>query len=79
MILLQEQISRHLALAMYATAAPLNLVENLYWKKFFAVIRPSFRPPNRQMMSHALLEQVHFETSVKVKELVAAAPSLTVT
>lgn len=66
----------HLARAVFATAAPLSLVENPYWKKFFAAIRPAFKPPNRQMMSNTLLEEVYAETSCKVQEVTANAASV---
>lgn len=73
-----KKITKLLARAIYASAAPLSLVENPYWKKFFKAIRPAYRPPNRQMTSNSLLEEEHLEISMKVKELVASSSSVAI-
>jgi hypothetical protein len=74
----QEQLNVKLARAIYASAAPLNMVENKFWVKFFASMRPSYKLPSRHTMSNALLEQVYVQTSIKVQELVAGASSVAI-
>jgi len=53
-----------LARAVYATAAPLNLVDNSYWIEFFKALRPAYKPPTRHLVSNKLLD----DKFSKVKE-----------
>lgn len=70
------QMALLLAKAILASAAPLKLVENRYWKKFFSSLRPTFQPPNHQKLSNILLDQVYEETRTNVRETVATVSSV---
>lgn len=67
-----------LARAIYASGCPLSLVDDKFWGKFFKTLRPSFKIPSRDAISHNLLERVYQECSATAKELVASASSVAV-
>lgn len=45
-----------LSRAIYATSAPLHLVDNPYWIDFFKALRPAYKPPTRYNISNKLLD-----------------------
>jgi Protein of unknown function (DUF 659)/hAT family C-terminal dimerisation region len=45
-----------LARAIYATAAPLSMVENPYWQTLFQKLRPVYKLPSKFQVSNTLLE-----------------------
>lgn len=71
--LLQEKMQIDLATLIYATGAPLSMVENSLWMKFWKKWKPSFKPPNRHQISNNLLESVYAETQITAKEKVSSA------
>lgn len=50
-----DELDKLLARAIFASAAPLQLVENPYWSLFFSKIRPSYKIPSRYRISNGLL------------------------
>ncbi|CAI6369789.1 unnamed protein product [Macrosiphum euphorbiae] len=60
----KKNIDVLLARAVYATAAPLSLVDNYYWTEFFKALRPAYKPPTRHLVSNKLLD----DEFSKVKE-----------
>jgi hypothetical protein len=52
----KKNIDVFLAHAVYAIAAPLNLVDNSYWKELFKALRPAYTPPTSHLVSNKLLD-----------------------
>lgn len=45
-----------MARAVYATSAPLSLVDNSYWIDVFKKLRPAYKPPSSHFISNKLLD-----------------------
>lgn len=74
----QAYADEFLARAVYATSSPLSLTENIYWKRFFNVLRPAYCPPTREALSSHLLECEHDRVQNQVREAIGKADSLTI-
>ncbi|KAJ3609043.1 hypothetical protein NHX12_023570 [Muraenolepis orangiensis] len=62
-----------LARAVYATGSPLTLTDNVYWRRFFSVLRPAYCPPTRHAVSLHLLDCEFERVSGRVRRAVAEA------
>lgn len=67
-----------LARAVYATSSPLTLTDNIYWKRFFSVLRPAYCPPTREALSSHLLDCEHDRVQSQVQEAVGKADCVTI-
>lgn len=57
-----------LAKAIYASGAPFALVENEYWKQFFAALNPNFQLPTKKQLSTSLLDKSYRSIQISVSE-----------
>ncbi|XP_071387813.1 uncharacterized protein [Centroberyx affinis] len=62
-----------LARAVYATSSPLSLTDNVYWRRFFSVLRPAYCPPTRQALSSHLLDCEYDRVQSQVHETIGKA------
>lgn len=53
----KEAIDMAFARTIYATAMPLNITRNSFWKDFFQKLRPSWKPPSADALSNELLNK----------------------
>ncbi|XP_034017385.1 uncharacterized protein LOC117502438 [Thalassophryne amazonica] len=67
-----------LARAVYAMSSPLTLTENIYWKRFFSVLRPAYCPPTREALSSHLLECEYDRVQIQVQEAIRKADCVTI-
>lgn len=67
-----------LARAVYATSSPLTLTDNIYWKRFFSVLRPAYCPPTREALSSHLLDCEYDRVQSQVHEAIEKADSVTI-
>ncbi|XP_070702990.1 uncharacterized protein [Pempheris klunzingeri] len=67
-----------LARAVYATSSPLTLTDNIYWKRFFSVLRPAYCPPTREALSSHLLDFEYDRVQSQVHEAIGKADCVTV-
>lgn len=67
-----------LARAVFATSSPLTLTDNVYWKRFFGVLRPAYCPPTREALSSHLLDCEYDRVQSLVREAVDKADCVTV-
>ncbi|XP_028255078.1 uncharacterized protein LOC114431689 [Parambassis ranga] len=67
-----------LARAVYATASPLTLTDDIYWKRFFSVLRPAYCPPTREALSCHLLDCEYDRVQSQVHEAIGKAESVTI-
>ncbi|XP_042362854.1 uncharacterized protein LOC121958063 isoform X2 [Plectropomus leopardus] len=67
-----------LARAVYATSSPLTLADNIYWKKFFSVLRPAYCPPTREALSSHLLDYEYDRVQSQVHETIGKAECVTI-
>ncbi|KAM3595705.1 uncharacterized protein V6R79_001404 [Siganus canaliculatus] len=74
----QAYADEYLARAVYATSSPLALTENVYWKRFFSVLRPAYCPPTREALSSHLLDCEYSRVQSQVQEAVLKADSVAV-
>lgn len=72
----QEKADELLSRAIYASRAPLNMMDNPCWKELFSFIRPSYKIPSRYMVSGPFLEKEYKNVSTMVAEAIAAADSV---
>ena len=70
---LNEQITKTLAYAFFSSATPFRFVENAVFKECFALLRPSYKLPSRQMLSGTLLNEAYDELHTKMLRQIAAA------
>lgn len=67
-----------LARAVYATSSPLNVTDNVYWRRFFSVLRPAYCPPTREAMSSHLLDCEYDRVQSQVHEAISKADSVAI-
>ncbi|XP_035536690.1 uncharacterized protein LOC118342306 [Morone saxatilis] len=67
-----------LARALYATSSPLTLADNIYWKRFFSVLRPAYCPPTREALSSHLLDCEYDRVQSQVHEAIGKADCVTI-
>nr|XP_046273274.1 uncharacterized protein LOC124074410 isoform X2 [Scatophagus argus] len=67
-----------LARAMYATSSPLTLTDNIYWKRFFNILRPAYCPPAREALSSHLLDCEYDRVQSQVHEAIGKADCVTI-
>ncbi|XP_039977657.1 uncharacterized protein LOC120786321 [Xiphias gladius] len=67
-----------LARAVYATSSPLTLTDNIYWKRFFSVLRPAYCPPTREALSSHLLDCEYDRVQNQVHEAIGKADCVTI-
>ncbi|XP_011860387.1 PREDICTED: uncharacterized protein LOC105557685, partial [Vollenhovia emeryi] len=72
----QEKMDEAIARAVYATATPLSIFENLHWQAAFKLIRPAYKPPSRFLLSNMLLEAEHERVQVSINENINNAKCL---
>ena len=63
---------------MYASGAPLNMVENPYWKDFFRRAHPSFILPSRHAVSNPLLDKMSHDIESELLSKLNDSNSLTI-
>lgn len=64
-----ENIDTALARAIYASGAPLTLLESEYWQDVFKLLDPSYKVPSRHALSDTLLETeyIHIKKDIDNK------------
>ncbi|XP_075995782.1 uncharacterized protein LOC142989921 [Genypterus blacodes] len=67
-----------LARAVYATSSPLSLTDNIYWKRFFSVLRPAYCPPTREALSSHLLDCEYDRVQSQVHETIGKADCVSI-
>ncbi|XP_035039507.2 uncharacterized protein LOC118125214 [Hippoglossus stenolepis] len=67
-----------LARAAYATSSPLTLTDNVYWKRFFSVLRPAYCPPTAAALSSHLLDCEYDRVQNQVHDAIGKADCVTV-
>lgn len=67
-----------LARAVYATSSPLTLTDNIYWKRFFSVLRPAYCPPTWEALSSHLLDCEYTRVQSQVHESIGKAEWVTI-
>ncbi len=67
-----------LARAVYATSSSLTLTDNIYWKRFFSVLRPAYCPPTREALSSHLLDFEFDRVQSQVHEAIGKADCVTI-
>lgn len=67
-----------LARAVYATSSSLSLTDNIYWKRFFSVLRPAYCPPTREALSSHLLDCEYDRVQSQVHETLGKADCVTI-
>ena len=65
---LQEAIDRQVCRFLVATNSPFSLVENCEFLKLINLLRPGAKVANRRAMGGRLLDEVHEEEIVKVRQ-----------
>lgn len=69
---MDEQVQRNadewLARALYATDSPLTLASNVYWQRFFKILRPAYNPPTAHALSTHLLDEEYERVQATVKQ-----------
>jgi len=74
----QQKADESLARAIYATGSTLSLTSNVYWQRFFKVIRPAYSPPTRHALDTNLLEAEYVRVQDKVNEAIQNADCIAV-
>ncbi|XP_032391867.1 uncharacterized protein LOC116701931 [Etheostoma spectabile] len=74
----QAHADECLARAVYATSSPLTLTDNIYWKRFFSVLRPAYCPPTRELLSSHLLDCEYDRVQGQVLEAIGRADCVTI-
>lgn len=67
-----------LARAVYATSSALTLTDNIYWKRFFNVLRPAYCPPTREALASHLLDSEYDRVQSQVHEAIGKADCVTI-
>ncbi|XP_045910040.1 uncharacterized protein LOC123973776 isoform X1 [Micropterus dolomieu] len=67
-----------LARAVYATSSPLTITDNIYWKRFFSVLRPAYCPPTREALSSHLLDCEYDRVQSEVHDAIGKADCVTI-
>lgn len=75
---MQQKIDEALARAVYATNTPFSLAENEHWLAAFKMLRPSYNPPSRYILSGRLLDAEYELAKTDVQDTVMKATCLTV-
>lgn len=73
----QTKLEQYLARAIYSSCAPLSLLENHYFQRFFSYLRPSFKLPSRKKLSTTLLNSEYERIRNVVTAKINSANSLT--
>uniref|UniRef100_A0A4W5MJ42 Reverse transcriptase domain-containing protein n=1 Tax=Hucho hucho TaxID=62062 RepID=A0A4W5MJ42_9TELE len=74
----QRNADECLARAVYATASPLMLTGNVYWKRFLNVLCPAYTPPTSHALSTHLLDAEFNRVQVKVKQIIEKADCIVI-
>ncbi|XP_023284792.1 uncharacterized protein LOC111671814 [Seriola lalandi dorsalis] len=74
----QAYADESLARAVYATSSPLTLTDNIYWKRFFSVLRPAYCPPTREALSSHLLDCEYDRVQNQVQEAIGKADCVSI-
>ena len=74
----QEKVDALFARAVYSSGMPLSVTENQDVLDFFAIIRPSWKPPSRYVLSGSLLDAEFKKSSSDVEAIVESADVLAV-
>lgn len=61
---------------MYVTGVPLSILEHPLWIEAFRVLRPSYRPPSRKVLSTTLLNKEFQNVKHQVDENIRMANNL---
>lgn len=72
----QNNITEALSRAIFATASPLSIVDNEFWRDFFKLVRPGWNPTTRHVLSNYLLEREFNKVSSANKILIEASSAL---
>ncbi|CAB3222394.1 unnamed protein product [Arctia plantaginis] len=72
----QDKANELLSRAIYASRAPLSMMDNPCWKDFFSFLRPAYKIPSRYMLSGPFLEREYKNVSTMVAEAIANANSV---
>ena len=68
----------HVARAIFSSGCPLSLVENSYWQKAFAVLRPAYKIPSRYLLTNFYLEEEYGRIKCKCQEYLQKATSVAI-
>ncbi|XP_022067531.2 uncharacterized protein LOC110963460 [Acanthochromis polyacanthus] len=67
-----------LARAVFASSSALSLTDNIYWKRFFGVLRPAYCPPTPEALSTHLLDDEYDRVRSVVHEAVRKADCVSI-
>lgn len=67
-----------LARAVFASSSNLSLVDNIYWKHFFGVLRPAYCPPTKEALSSHLLDCEYDRVQSQVHEAIGKADCVSI-
>lgn len=65
-----------MAMAIFVTGVPLGLFEHRLWIEFFHKLRPSFKVPNRKLVSTTLLEKEFGAMETEITKQLTDVPNL---
>lgn len=74
----QRNADECFARAVYATGSPLTLPSNVYWQRFFNILRPAYNPPTAHALSTHLLDEEFERVQATVKQTITKAESISV-
>lgn len=66
------------ARAVYASGTPLTLPSNVYWQRFFNILRPAYNPPTAHALSTHLLDEEFERVQTTVKQTINKADCISV-
>jgi len=66
------------ARAIFASGSPLSVVENIYWQRAFAALRPAYQLPSRYQLTNVYLLKEHNKIDLECREYLLQAPSLAI-
>lgn len=73
---MQAELQEQMAKAIFVTGTPLGLFEHPLWTDFFHKLRPSFKIPNRKLVSTTLLEKEYTAMETEITNRLNDVPNL---
>ena len=73
-----KKVDEAIARAVYSSDTPLNFSENSYWKEAFKILRITYTPPTKSMLTGELLDEEYKRVSGKVVEKLCTATSVAI-
>nr|XP_008301285.1 PREDICTED: uncharacterized protein LOC103373221 [Stegastes partitus] len=67
-----------LARAVFASSSPLDLTDNIYWKRFLGVLRPAYCPPTTEALATHLLDREYDRVRSRIHEEVGRSDCVSI-